>query len=140
MKRSVWAIGHVLRISSQSGNGSLTQTGSRWSKSLAQSFTDGRWLMASTLGVKDFDGKLGAVGLGKIGLLFQPRGHGAVALLARVAVLVELEQLGRQRLAAVVTLAFVAIDAHLERAGVGHVASLLLPWALSLAVWVSAPR
>src|SRR5262245_1023187 len=38
-------MGHFLRSSSQIGNGFSTQAGSRWSKSVAQSLTGGRWLM-----------------------------------------------------------------------------------------------
>src|SRR6476620_1985507 len=111
MKRSVWAIGQRLRMSSQIGKGSLTQRASRWSKSVAQSLTGGRRLMVSPLYLDDLDGELGAVRLGEIGLVLEPRRHRAVALLAGVAVLVELEQLGRQGLAAVVPLALVGIDA-----------------------------
>src|SRR5579863_2579755 len=44
-KRSVWAIGHFSRNSSQIGKGSSTQSESRWSKSLAQSATGARLLM-----------------------------------------------------------------------------------------------
>src|SRR5437660_1760299 len=45
MKRSVCAIGHFCRSSSQIGYGFSTQRGSRWSKSVAQSVTGGRRLM-----------------------------------------------------------------------------------------------
>src|SRR5215469_11395144 len=38
-------MGHFCRNSSQIGNGSSTQQGSRWSKSVVQSFTGGRWLI-----------------------------------------------------------------------------------------------
>src|SRR5581483_621095 len=77
-------------------------------------------------GLDDFDGELGTIGFGEVGLLLEARWHGAVALLAGVAVLVELEELRCQRLAAVVTLAFLAIDANLERAGIGHAFTLPL--------------
>ena len=50
-------------------------------------------------------------------------GHGTVADLMRVAVFVELEKLRRQRLAAVVALALVAVDAHLQQLCSGHRAS-----------------
>src|SRR5947208_6867851 len=82
--------------------------------------------MVSPLGLDDFDGELGAVRLGEVGLVLESRRHRAVPLLARVAVFVELEQLRRQRLAAVVTLALVAIDAHFESAGIGHAGILLV--------------
>src|SRR5258706_5935615 len=87
--------------------------------------------MISALRLDDFDGELGTVRLGQVGLVLESRRHRAVALLAGVAVPVELEQLRRQRLAAVVTLALVAIDAHLETAGIGHVGVLLsFPWVV----------
>src|SRR5262245_7114338 len=114
MKRSVWAIGQRCLSSSQIGNGSLTHSGRKWSKSVAQSLTGGRSLIAAPSRLDDFDGELGAVRLGEVGLFLQPRRHRAVALLARVAVLVELEQLRGQRLAAVVSLALVAIDADFQ--------------------------
>src|SRR2546421_2595354 len=82
--------------------------------------------MVSPLGLDDFDGELGAVRLGEVGLVLESCRHRAVPLLARVAVFVELEQLRRQRLAAVVTLALVAIDAHFESAGIGHAGILLV--------------
>jgi len=82
--------------------------------------------MVSPLDLDVLDGELGAVRFGEIGLVLQPRRHRSVALLAGVAVLVEFEQLRRKRLAAVVALALVGIDADLERAGICHGRLLLV--------------
>src|SRR4029077_6915693 len=68
----------------------------------------------------DLDRELGAVGLGEIGLFFQFRGNRAVIDLAGVAILVELEQLRSDRLATIVPLAFVPVDANFQRCGVAH--------------------
>ena len=59
----------------------------------------------------------GTVGLGEPGLVFQARGHGAVADFVRVAEFVEIEQFGRQRLAARVALTFVLVDADFQLSG-----------------------
>src|SRR5689334_22646023 len=120
MKRSVWAIGHVLRISSQIGKGSLTQLGLRWSKSVAQSLTGGRALMASPSLFDDLDGKFWTVRLGQVGLFLQAGWHRAVADLACITVLVEFEQLRGDGLAAIVALTFVGIDADAQTLGVRH--------------------
>jgi hypothetical protein len=64
-----------------------------------------------------------------MGLLLEPGRHGTIALLAGVAVDVELEQHRRQSLAAIVTLAFVLIDADLELSGAGLRLSQLLKGA-----------
>ncbi len=69
--------------------------------------------MASPSLLDDLDGEFGTVRLGQVGLFLQAGRHRAVADLARVAVLVEFEQLRRDGLAAVVALAFVGIDADL---------------------------
>src|SRR5215470_8759233 len=119
MKRSVCAIGQRLRISSQIGNGSLIQRASRWSKSVAQSLTGGRSLIAPSL-LDDLDRELWAVGFGKIGFFLQFRGDQAVIDLVRIAEFIELEQLRCDRLAAIVPLAFVPVDANLQRCAIGH--------------------
>ena len=91
----------------------------------------------SPLRLDDLDRELGAVRLGEVGLVLQAGRHRAVALLARVAVLVELEQLRRQRLAAVVTLALVAIDADAQTLGVDMGFLLASRWPLRVLIDVN---
>ena len=45
----------------------------------------------------------------------EPRGHGAITDLGGVPVVVHVEQLGRQRVAAVVPLALLGLDPHAQR-------------------------
>src|SRR5262245_30242319 len=127
MKRSVCAIGQRLRISSQIGKGSLIQRGSRWSKSVLQSLTGGRWLIAPSF-LDDLDRELGTVGFGKVGFFLQLGGNRAVIDLMRVAELIELEQFRRDRLAAIVPLAFFPVDANLQCCAIGHTLSFHVRW------------
>src|SRR5207244_10076004 len=85
--------------------------------------TGGRALIVSPLLLGDLYSEFRTVRLGKMGLFLQGRRHRAVPDLARVAVLVELEQLGGDRLAAVVPLAFVRIDVDFEGFGLRHAAA-----------------
>src|SRR5262245_24626484 len=75
--------------------------------------------MAHSL-LDDLDRELGAVGLGKVGLFLQLRGYGTVVDLARIAKLVELEQFRSDRLAAIMPLTFVPVDANLQCCGFSH--------------------
>src|ERR1700688_443970 len=122
MNRPVRAIGHDSRSSSQLGKGSSIQRGSRWSKSVDQSVTGGRLLIASFL--DDVDGEFGAVGLGEPRLGLERGRHGAVAKLPRIAPLVELEELRRQRKTARMTLAALAVDPHSQGLRCNHPADL----------------
>src|ERR1700731_4475158 len=79
--------------------------------------------------VGHLDRDLRTVALREPGLVFQSRRHAAVADFVRIAEFVEIEQLGRQRLAAGVSLALVLIDAHLQSRGLRH--STKLPCALA---------
>src|SRR5262249_51432675 len=63
----------------------------------------------------DLDRHRGAVGHGKPCLLLKSRTYVTVACGARVAKTVEHKQLGRDRLAAIVTLAFLGVDADPHR-------------------------
>src|SRR5262249_30933384 len=63
----------------------------------------------------DLNRQLGAVGNGKPCLLRKSRRHAAIAHGACVAKTVEYKQLGRHRLAAVVALAFLGVDADPHR-------------------------
>src|SRR5262245_9102961 len=80
---------------------------------------------ATPLFLGDLDGELGTVRLGEPRLLLEASRHAAVAGLAGVAVLVKHEQLRRQRLAAVVALAFFGIDPDPERLGHGSLPRLV---------------
>jgi len=93
-------------------------------KSVAQSLTGGRWLMGPPLCL----GASTANSDSSTGEEAFPPGPAARCrrLLARVALLVELEQSGASAFAAVVTLALFAIDANLQFPGIGH--GGVLPW------------
>ena len=74
--------------------------------------TDGKRLLFG-----DFNRDLRTIGLGKPGLVFKARGHGAVANLMRMAEFVEFEQFGRQRFAAGMALTLILIDVNPEFSG-----------------------
>src|SRR5580704_14458922 len=78
-----------------------------------------RWTRAG-LFLGHLDRDLRTIALREPGLVLQSRRHAAVADFVRVAEFVEIEQLGRQRLAAGVSLALVLIDAHLQSRGFRH--------------------
>ena len=63
----------------------------------------------------DADGVLGAVGDGEAGLVDELRRHDAVAEDERLPVVVDVEELGRDGVAAVVPLALVGVDHHPHR-------------------------
>src|SRR5690349_3610633 len=79
----------------------------------------------------DFDREFGAVGLGEIGLVLKAFRHTAFAVLMRIAVFVEVEQFGREGLAARVSLAPVLVDVNLQLSGHGR---FPLPRAASMPV------
>src|ERR1700738_144643 len=62
----------------------------------------------------DFDRDFRTIGFRKVGLVLQTGRHGAVAALMRVAEFVEIEQFGRQRLAARMSLTLVLVDADFQ--------------------------
>src|SRR5471032_1575964 len=64
-----------------------------------------------------FDRELRTIGFGEPGLVLESRGNAAVTDLVGIAELVELEQFGRQRLAAGVALALVLIDVDFQFSG-----------------------
>src|ERR1700736_4837919 len=63
----------------------------------------------------DFDRDFRTIGFRKVGLVLQTGRHGAVAALMRVAEFVEIEQFGRQRLAARMSLTLVLVARSLLR-------------------------
>src|SRR5579863_9577009 len=65
----------------------------------------------------NFNRNFRTIGLRQPGLVLEPFGNRAVADLMRVAVLVELEQFGRQRFAAGMTLALVLVDVNFQFSG-----------------------
>jgi hypothetical protein len=65
----------------------------------------------------NFDRELGAIAFGKPGLVLQALSYDAVAVLMRVAEFIEIEQFGRQRLAARVALTLVLIDVDFQLSG-----------------------
>jgi hypothetical protein len=62
----------------------------------------------------NFDGNFRAIGLCEPGLVFQAGWHRAVADFVGVAIFVKLEQFGRERFAAGVTLTLVLVDVDLQ--------------------------
>jgi len=68
----------------------------------------------------DLDGEFRTVGLSKVGLGLESGRHGPVATFAAIAHFVEFEQLGRERKAAGVALALLAIDPNLEPGFLDH--------------------
>src|SRR5712691_8978571 len=73
-----------------------------------------------------FDCDLRTIGLGEPGLVLKPLGNGAVADFVRIAEFVELEQFGRQRFAARVSLTLLLVNAHLQCGGFRHSTNLPL--------------
>jgi hypothetical protein len=65
----------------------------------------------------NFDRHFRAIGLGEPRLVLQSRRDGAVTDFVRIAVFVEIEQFGRQRFAAGMSLAFILVDAYFQLSG-----------------------
>jgi len=74
----------------------------------------------------DLNRNFRTIGLGEPGLVLEARRHGTVADFMRIAEFVELEQFGRQRFAAGVSLTLVLIDLQPQFGGFRH--STRLPW------------
>src|SRR5205814_3155442 len=110
------------------------------SQSVVQSVTGLRGVMAPPDSIfDDLDRHLGAVRHGKPCLLLKSRMHVTVACGARVAKTVEHKQLRRDRLAAIVTLAFLGVDADSHRflRPRGDVSSLADPSRCPSSFWWS---
>src|SRR6476619_8563356 len=110
----MWDTGQRSLSSDQIGYGSWAQRVSVWSKSVAQSVTGGFRCGVVIGSVLHGDGALGAVGGGQGGLLLQLGRQVAVDQDDGEALVVDVEHLGRQRVAAAVALALLLIelDAH----------------------------